>query len=124
MRLFVPILLLILLASNVLLAKHSLLYKGALALQIGFYLLAALGGSRIIPILTRIAAPASAFCMLNAAVVVGFYKFLFTRGPLWKIWTSAAPASVATDGKQRTDLNSTLVNMRLHNQLRDRGITR
>src|SRR6202790_3156411 len=124
MRLFVPILLLILLASNVLLAKHSLLYKGALALQIGFYLLAALGGSRIIPILTRIAAPASAFCMLNAAVVVGFYKFLFTRGPLWKIWTSGAPASFAADGQESADWNATMLNLHLHDQLPTRGVTR
>jgi hypothetical protein len=61
--------------------------------------------------------------MLNAAVVVGFYKFLFTQGPLWKIWTSAAPASVATDGQQRPDLNPAMVNMRLNNQVRDRGMT-
>ena len=60
---------------------------------------AALGAGRGIPILRRIAAPASAFCMLNAAVVVGFYKFLFVRGPLWKIWTPTAPASVAIKAK-------------------------
>jgi cellulose synthase/poly-beta-1,6-N-acetylglucosamine synthase-like glycosyltransferase len=124
LRLVVPILLVILLISSALLAKHSLLYAGALGAQIVLYVFAALGAGRGIPVLTRLAAPASAFCMLNAAVVVGFYKFLFTRGPLWKIWTSAAPASVAADGKQLTDLNSTMVNMRLHNQLRDRGMTR
>src|ERR1700674_3700298 len=91
MRLLVPVLLLILLVSSALLANSSLLYTGALAAQIVFYVLAALGAGPGIPVLTRIAAPASAFCMLNAAVVVGFYKFLFTRGPLWKIWTSGAP---------------------------------
>jgi hypothetical protein len=124
MRLLVPILLVILLASSALLANHSLLYTGALASQIGFYLLAALGGARSIPILTRIAAPASAFCMLNAAVVVGFYKFLFTRGPLWKIWTSGAPASYGTDGQEGADWNATLLNLHLHDQLRTRGVTR
>jgi predicted membrane-bound mannosyltransferase len=66
--------------------------------------LAALGAVLGIPVLVRIAAPASAFCVLNAAVVVGFYKFLFTRGPLWKIWTSGTPASVTAAGIQRTDL--------------------
>jgi cellulose synthase/poly-beta-1,6-N-acetylglucosamine synthase-like glycosyltransferase len=124
LRLLVPILLVILLISSALLANRSLLYAGALAAQIVLYVLAALGAGRGIPVLMRIAGPASAFCMLNAAVVVGFYKFLFTQGPLWKIWTPAAPASVATDGQQRADLNPTMVNMRLHNQVRDRGMTR
>src|SRR6202521_2221015 len=123
LRLLVPILLVILLISSALLANRSLLYAGALAAQIVFYLLAALGAMRGLPVLMRLAAPASAFCMLNAAVVVGFYKFLFTRGPLWKIWTSAAPASVATDSKQGAELNPTMVNMRLQDQLRDRGMT-
>jgi predicted membrane-bound mannosyltransferase len=123
LRLLVPILLAILLISSALLANRSLLYAGALAAQIVLYVLAALGAGRGIPVLMRIAGPASAFCMLNAAVVVGFYKFLFTQGPLWKIWTSAAPASVATDGQQRPDLNPAMVNMRLNNQVRDRGMT-
>jgi len=111
LRLLVPILLVILLISSALLANRSWLYAGTLAAQIVFYVLAALGAGPSIPVLLRLAAPASAFCMLNAAVVAGFYKFLFTRGPLWKIWTAAAPASVATDGNQHTDLNSTVVNM-------------
>jgi cellulose synthase/poly-beta-1,6-N-acetylglucosamine synthase-like glycosyltransferase len=121
LRLFVPALLVILLISSAFLANRSLLFAGVLAAQIFFYVLAVLGAGRGIPVLLRIAAPASAFCMLNAAVVVGFYKFLFTRGPLWKIWTTAAFTSVAADGHQHTDLNPTMVNMRLDNQLRDRG---
>ena len=121
MRLLVPLLLVILLASSALLASHSFLYMGALASQIVFYLLAALGSARNIPILARIAAPASAFCVLNAAVVVGFYKFLFTRGPLWKIWTSGASASHGTEG---ADGNATMLNLHLHDQLRTRGVTR
>jgi biofilm PGA synthesis N-glycosyltransferase PgaC len=95
LRLVVPILLMILLITSAFLAKRSPLYEVALVAQIGLYVLAALGAGRGIPILGRIAAPASAFCMLNAAVVVGFYKFLFVRGPLWKIWTPT-PAPVAT----------------------------
>ena len=102
LRLLVPILLVILLISSALLANRSLLYAGAFVAQIALYVLAALGAGRGIPALMRIAAPASAFCMLNAAVVVGFYKFLFTRGPLWKIWTSAVPASAAANGERRT----------------------
>jgi cellulose synthase/poly-beta-1,6-N-acetylglucosamine synthase-like glycosyltransferase len=117
LRLLVPILLIILLISSALLANHSLLYTGVCAAQIVFYILAALGTGRGIPALMRIAAPASAFCMLNAAVVVGFYKFLFTRGPLWKIWTTAAPASVTTEGA--ASLDSTMINTRLPDQLRE-----
>src|SRR5580704_6183488 len=124
LRLLVPIMLVVLLASSVLLANHSFFYMVAFATQIVFYLLAALGAGRGIPLLTRIAAPASAFCMLNAAVIVGFYKFLFTRGPLWKIWTSRAPASFAADGQEGTDWNATMLNLHLHEQLRTRGVTR
>jgi len=123
MRLLVPLLLVMLLISSALLAKGSLLYMGALVGQIVFYVLAALGAGRGLPILARIAAPASAFCMLNAAVVVGFYKFLFTRGPLWKIWTSGTAASVE-DGLESMDWNSTKVNLRLDDQLGARGVTR
>ena len=124
MRLLVPLLLVILLVSSASLAIHSRLYAGALASQIVFYILAALGSARNIPILTRLAAPASAFCMLNAAVVVGFYKFLFTRGPLWKIWTSGVPASFAADGQESADWNATMLNLYSHDQLRTRGVTR
>ncbi len=122
LRLLVPVLLAILLLTSALLASQGLLYAGALSAQIAFYALAALGAILGIPVLMRVAAPASAFCMLNAAVVVGFYKFLFTRGPLWKIWTSGAPTSVAATGMQNTDLSSTMVSMHLHDQLRDPGI--
>jgi cellulose synthase/poly-beta-1,6-N-acetylglucosamine synthase-like glycosyltransferase len=121
LRLFVPVLLVILLISSAWLAYRSLFYAGLLAAQIVFYALAVLGAGRGIPALMKIAAPASAFCMLNAAVVVGFYKFLFMRGPLWKIWTTAAFASVAAGGTQHADLNAAMVNMRLDSQLRDRG---
>lgn len=124
MRLLVPMLLVVILITSALLANHSLLYTGALAAQIVFYILAALGAMRGIPFLMRIAAPASAFCMLNAAVVVGFYKFLFTRGPLWKIWTSGEPALAAADGNQDKDWNSTMINLRLEDQLRDQRLTR
>jgi cellulose synthase/poly-beta-1,6-N-acetylglucosamine synthase-like glycosyltransferase len=124
MRLLVPILLVILLATSAFLASHSLLYTGVLASQIAFYGLAALGSARGIPALARIAAPATAFCMLNAAVVVGFYKFLFTRGPLWKIWTTGVPTSFATDGQEGADSNATTLNLHFEDQLRARSATR
>ncbi len=124
MRLLVPALLVILLLSSAVLARRSMLYAGVLVTQMVFYALAALGAGRGIPNLTRIAAPASAFCMLNAAVVVGFYKFLFTRGPLWKIWTSGAPATVAADSPEGADWNAAPLNLSLDDSLRTRGLTR
>jgi hypothetical protein len=119
LRLLVPILLVILLITSALLSYHSPLYAGALAAQIVLYLLAALATGRFKPLLMRIAAPASAFCMLNAAVVVGFYKFVFTRGPLWKIWNTAGSDLVSTHGTEKLD--STMINTRLPDQLRDQG---
>jgi cellulose synthase/poly-beta-1,6-N-acetylglucosamine synthase-like glycosyltransferase len=124
LRLLVPILLGILLVSSAWLANRSWLYAGACAAQIGFYVLAVLGAGRGMPILTRIAAPARAFCTLNAAVVVGFYKFLFTRGPLWKIWTSGTSPSFVAEGQEGADWNATMLNLHLRDQLRTRGVTR
>ncbi|MGB8474859.1 MAG: glycosyltransferase family 2 protein [Candidatus Acidiferrum sp.] len=124
MRLLVPMLLIVLLFTSAWLANHSLLYTGAFAAQIVFYLLATVGAVRGIPVLMRIAAPASAFCVLNAAVIVGFYKFLFTRGPLWKIWTVGELASTASAENQATEWNATMLNLRLQDQLRDQRMTR
>jgi hypothetical protein len=121
LRLVVPFLLFMLLTSSALLATRSSLYSGALAAQIGFYALAALGSLRAFPGLMRMAAPASAFCMLNAAVVVGFYKFLFTPGPLWKIWTTPTPVPAAADGRESLDLTAPAINLGLHDPLIDRG---
>jgi len=87
-------LLAIMLVTSALLARSSSLYAAALLAQAALYILAALGAGRSVPLLKRIAGPANAFCMLNAAVVVGFYKFLFTRGPLWKIWGATSLAEV------------------------------
>ena len=50
--------------------------------------------SQRIPILHRLGTPAGALLVLNAAAVAGLYTFLFTRGPLWKIW-SPTPTAVS-----------------------------
>jgi hypothetical protein len=55
-------------------------------------------------VLHRIAAPASALLVLNASAVAGLYTFLFTRGPLWKIWSPTpvnATANLAPDSLSR-----------------------
>ncbi|HEV2485793.1 MAG TPA: glycosyltransferase family 2 protein [Terracidiphilus sp.] len=91
MRLVVPYLLVLLLISSVTLSARSLLFAAFAALQILGGMIAFIGLHFRIPVLNRIAAPASALLVLNAAAVFGFYKFLFTHGPLWKIWDSGAP---------------------------------
>jgi glycosyltransferase involved in cell wall biosynthesis len=97
LRLLVPYLLAIALVSSGMLSPHSLFFSAIFIAQVLFYILAALGIWQGIPWLARIAAPASAFCMLNAAAVAGFYQFLFCRDELWKIWTPTAPVPVKSD---------------------------
>jgi glycosyltransferase involved in cell wall biosynthesis len=88
LRLFVPYLLLVLLASALILSAGSTFFGVCAAIQILGWIVAITGLGYRIPVLHRIAAPASALLVLNCAAVAGLYKFLFTRGPLWKIWNS------------------------------------
>jgi len=88
MRLVVPYLLVLLFVSTLVLSSGSRLYAAFAALQIFCWLMAIAGLRYKIPVLHRIAAPASAFLVLKAAAVAGLYRFLFSRGPLWRIWTS------------------------------------
>lgn len=94
MRLIVPYLLVLLLISAVFLAAGSLLYAAFAILQILGWSVAILGLRYQIPVLRRIVAPVSALLVLNAAAIVGFYQFLFARGPLWKIWNSSKAESI------------------------------
>lgn len=91
MRLVVPYLLVLLLVATLALSGDSLLYAIFAALQLFVWTVAIAGLRYRIPVLHRVAAPASALLTLQAAAVVGFYRFLFTRGPLWKIWTLPEP---------------------------------
>lgn len=93
MRLVVPYLLVLLLGSALALSSSSLLYATFAFLQIFFWVLALAALRYRIPVLHRVADLASALLVLNAAAVAGLCKFLFTRGPLWKIWTSNEPAT-------------------------------
>jgi biofilm PGA synthesis N-glycosyltransferase PgaC len=99
LRLIVPVLLVVLLGTGVILATRSRLYAVAVVAQLLLYALAAVGAWRGVPVITRLASAARAFCMLNVAVVVGLYRFLFTQGPLWKIWipTGSLPSTIASD---------------------------
>ncbi|MGB6974724.1 MAG: glycosyltransferase family 2 protein [Terracidiphilus sp.] len=88
MRLVVPYLSLLLLASTIALSSGSRLFALIAIAQLLVLSLAVAGLFARIPLLNFISGPASALLMLNAAAVVGLYKFCFTRGPLWRIWTS------------------------------------
>lgn len=98
MRLVVPYALVTLLVTSFALAPGSLGFTLFSLVQISGWLLALVGQKVKIPVLGKLAAPAGALMVLNAAAVVGFYKFLFTRGPLWKIWKPQIPV-VPTPGK-------------------------
>jgi len=93
LRLAVPWFFLLLLFTSVGLAPTSLFFAVFAILQALFWLMAAIATRRRIPVLQRIAAPASALLVLNAAAVAGLYTFLFTRGPLWRIWSPTATPS-------------------------------
>jgi len=86
LRLIVPPMLVICLITTGILSRWSMFYETVFISQLLFYFLGAFHLARKIPVLKSISGAAGAFCMLNVAVVVAFYKFLFVRGPLWRIW--------------------------------------
>jgi cellulose synthase/poly-beta-1,6-N-acetylglucosamine synthase-like glycosyltransferase len=92
-RLVVPYLMILLLLSTLALSGASTLYSAFAVLQIVFWTLAAASLVCEIPLLHRVAAPAGAMLVLLAAAVAGFYRFLFTRQGLWKIWITGNPKS-------------------------------
>ena len=97
MRLVVPYLLILQLISVTVLSAHSPVYAALAGVQIFGWIVAIIGLRYKLPVIHRVAAPASALLMLNAAAVVGAYKFLFTRAPLSTIWNSSKsqePAAV------------------------------
>jgi cellulose synthase/poly-beta-1,6-N-acetylglucosamine synthase-like glycosyltransferase len=87
MRLVVPYLLAFLLLSSLALTSSSFFYAAIAVFQIvGWMLALAALRFKFPDLLRQLAAPASAFVMMQAAAVVGLYQFLFTPDPLWKIW--------------------------------------
>lgn len=95
MRLAVPWLMITLLTSTLALSFSSIDYAAVALIQMACLLVSIAGMAPKLTLVHRIAAPASALLVLNAAAVVGLYKFMTTRGPLWKIWNSAKPPAVA-----------------------------
>jgi hypothetical protein len=76
MRLVLPYMLILLLVSTAFLAADNPAYELFGALQGAGWILAIAGLRFKLPLLHRLAAPASALLVLNAAAVVGLYKFL------------------------------------------------
>jgi cellulose synthase/poly-beta-1,6-N-acetylglucosamine synthase-like glycosyltransferase len=105
LRLFVPYLLISVLVVSLLLAGGSRFYAGLAAIQLVGLLLAMISFQRRFPKLGRIGGPVAALLMLNAAAVVGLYRFLVTRGPLWHIWDSHhSPAGDKASDAQHADV--------------------
>jgi len=94
MRLLAPYLVALLVVSTIVLSATSRVYLGLGMLEVVSFALAIAGLSLEIPVLDRIAALAGAVLVLNVAAVVGLYKFLVTRGPLWKIWNPNKPETM------------------------------
>jgi poly-beta-1,6-N-acetyl-D-glucosamine synthase len=93
LRLAVPYFFVLLFITAAVLGLHSLPFLIFAGLQLAFWLMAAIALKARIPVIHRIASPASALLVLNAAAIAGLYKFLFTSGPLWKIWSPTAALS-------------------------------
>jgi cellulose synthase/poly-beta-1,6-N-acetylglucosamine synthase-like glycosyltransferase len=91
MRLVVPYLMVLLLISSAALSPGSNVFRVFTGFQVLGWGLALAGLRYRIPGLHRLISPASALLVLNAAAVVGLYRFLFTSGPLWKIWNLHKP---------------------------------
>ena len=87
LRLVVPYFFALLLVSSTWLGVYSTGWKVVAALQWIFWLAALLALRIHVPLVQRFAAAGSALLVLNVAAVAGLYKFLFTAGPLWKIWS-------------------------------------
>lgn len=93
LRLAVPYFFLLLLGCACVLGLHSVGWAAIAALQLAFWLVALLALRVRVPVVHRLASPASALLVLNAAAVAGLYRALFTSGPLWKIWSPTAAPS-------------------------------
>jgi hypothetical protein len=87
LRLVVPYFFAVLLVSSTWLGFDSVGWRSVAALQWIFWIAALLALKIHIPVVHRFAAAGSALLVLNVAAVAGLYKFLFTAGPLWKIWS-------------------------------------
>ncbi|MDE3105409.1 MAG: glycosyltransferase [Acidobacteriota bacterium] len=95
LRLVVPYCFLATLLSATVLGMHSMGWALLALAQWCFWVLAAVGLKVRLPLVGKLAGGAGALLVLNLAAVAGLYKFLFTRGPLWKIWSATNQSTQA-----------------------------
>lgn len=93
LRLVVPYLFIVTLVSAAWLGTVSMGWRIVGLAQAIFWIAALLSTKMRLPGIGRFASAAGALLVLNAAAVVGLYKFLFTTGPLWKIWSAPSTAT-------------------------------
>jgi glycosyltransferase involved in cell wall biosynthesis len=95
LRLVVPYFFLLMLISATWLGVESPAWGIVAAAQWALWLVALASLRMHIPFLHKFAAAAGALLVLNAAAIAGLYKFLFTQGPLWRIWSPTARGAEA-----------------------------
>lgn len=93
LRLVVPYFFLLMLISASWLGVGSIVWRLIAFAQWAFWIAALIALRVKLPVVHRFAAAASALLVLNAAAIAGLYKFLFTTGPLWKIWSPTGHAT-------------------------------
>ncbi len=103
LRLLVPYAFLLMLCSAAVLAAENAAWRAVAGTQAGFWALAALSLALRIPVIGGVLGAAGALLTLNAAAVAGLHTFLFTQGPLWRIWkpTAVAPGAAALWQEQK-----------------------
>ena len=101
LRLIVPFAFIALLLCSTALARSSRLWEAVALGQWIFWIAGLLSLRMRVPLVHRVAGIAGALLVLNAAAVAGLWRFLFTRGPLWKTWSvqpAASPDARTTEG--------------------------
>ena len=102
MRLVVPYLLLLMQFSSLALFTESRFFAVAAIFQMLVWTTSIAALRYRLPLIGRIAVPASAILVLNAAAVMALFAFLFTRGPLWKMWKpTSVEAGIAPEDALR-----------------------
>ena len=91
LRLLVPYCLIAMLVAACVLAVHSPYWTVIACVQIAVWCAALLALRVRLPLVGKLASACGALLLLNAAAVQALWVFLFTPGPLWKIW-NATPA--------------------------------
>jgi biofilm PGA synthesis N-glycosyltransferase PgaC len=90
LRLVVPYCLVLMLLSAGWLATHSTAWAVVAVAQAALLLAGLMGLRMRLPVIGKAASALSALLLLNAAAVWALGTYLFTRGPLWKIWKPGA----------------------------------